>query len=613
MAATWQSLWGCLSLLSSRDRRHLAFIVVFQTILAVLDLVGVLLLGLVAALGSASVTGGSVSLPFGRELPSTITDSPRELLWLAAIAGALLISRSISSYALTRRALLFLASRQARLSTALATSLARQSFLSIHRRASQDIAWATTTGVNAVTLVVIGNSVAMASEIALLAVLGLGLLIIDPVLSIATLVFFGAVGLGLHRALASWAARLGSEFSHTEVASISLVQELIRTIREVSVSGRRQLYIDRFAQLRSDSARVQADLQITVQLSKFVFEVALVVGAGMLVLSQLISKDVAAAMAIVTVFLTAASRIMPSLMRLQAGALSLKNGLGLSNRTLELAREVGMVSYDSVATAFDGDAKSVQVALESSYPGFVPDIRFRGVSFAYPDTPKMALEDLALTIEPGTSLALVGPTGAGKSTAADLILGVLQPSQGRVEVSGRTPQEAIRSWPGAIAYVPQETVIVSGTVRANVCLGLPESMIDDDRAIEALERAQALDFLSDGRDGLDTVVGEDGMRLSGGQRQRIGLARALYSRPRLLVLDEATSALDARTEHDVTRELQSLAGQVTLIVVAHRLATIRNCDLVGYLEGGKLLALGPFEDVRRMSPAFAHQASLSGL
>jgi len=164
-----------------------------------------------------------------------------------------------------------------------------------------------------------------------------------------------------------------------------------------------------------------------------------------------------------------------------------------------------------------------------------------------------------------------------------------------------------------MGYVPQEVAVMTGSVRENVALGVGLEAIDDELVWEALNRAQLADFLRERRDGLETLVGEEGMRLSGGQRQRLGIARALYSKPRLLVLDEATSALDADTESLISQTLDALAGQVTTIVIAHRLATVQNCDQVLYLAEGHLLASGTFEQVRRAVPDFDRQAQLLGM
>jgi ABC-type multidrug transport system fused ATPase/permease subunit len=247
------------------------------------------------------------------------------------------------------------------------------------------------------------------------------------------------------------------------------------------------------------------------------------------------------------------------------------------------------------------------------HDGFRPALQLMGISLTYPGSETPAIADTSLSVQPGESLALVGSTGAGKSTIADVILGVLVPDTGSVTLGGVAPTVAAQRWPGAIAYVPQEITVLDGSIRENVALGLPQEIVDDSLVWEALERAHLAATVRDERDGLDTVVGENGVRLSGGQRQRLGLARALYTRPRLIVLDEATSSLDAETERAVSSALGELEGDVTLVIVAHRLATIRHCTSVAYIEQGVLRAQGTFEEVRAREPNFDRQAELLGL
>ena len=207
----------------------------------------------------------------------------------------------------------------------------------------------------------------------------------------------------------------------------------------------------------------------------------------------------------------------------------------------------------------------------------------------------------------------MGATAAGKSTLAEVILDVLLPDTGSVLISGLAPHVFVARWPGGMAYVPQDVAVLTGTVRENVALGIPTGLIEDSLVWEALERAPLATFLHESRDGIDTVVGENGVQLSGGQRQRLGIARALYSRPKLIVLDEATSALDAETERVITETLETLAGDVTLILIAHRLASVRHCDQVIHLAGGRITGRGTFEEVRAQVPEFNRQAELMGL
>jgi ABC-type multidrug transport system fused ATPase/permease subunit len=237
----------------------------------------------------------------------------------------------------------------------------------------------------------------------------------------------------------------------------------------------------------------------------------------------------------------------------------------------------------------------------------------RDVTFTYPGSSDPAIRGVSMVVESGQSVALVGRSGAGKSTLADIILGVLEPETGCLTVGDLSPKDAIQCWPGGIAYVPQDVMLCEGSVRENVALGIPGDFIDDDLVWDALRRAHLEEYVRLQPHGLETQIGERGLRLSGGQRQRLGIARALFTSPRLLVLDEATSALDAETEQAITDMLGELQEDVTLVVIAHRLSTVRNADLVLYLENGTIQARGTFDEVCSRVPALRRQATLVGV
>jgi len=608
-----ESIRASLSLLDSRSRRILWLLVLVQVALAFLDMIGVLLFGVVAALSAAAISGEQPALITGllERLGLSDQDEISLAITLAVVAGVIFVAKSIISFFLIRRAYRFLASRQAIVSSRLASSLLARPLLDVQRRSSQQTSYALVQGANAATLGVLGSAVVVAAEIAVLVVIFAGLLVVDPLVAVFTVVFFGLIGWTLLRILGRWAKRLGKELSATEIASITSVQNALRTYREVTVTGRRRLYVDKFRALRWDASRVQANMQVMGQVTKYVFEIALIIGGGLLAVSQFLTRDVVSAVAVIAVFLAAASRLMPSLLRLQAAFLTIRSSAGIAAPTLDLAREL-QEAPDSYELEPDLRARLVE-GVTQGFPGFVASICVEDVTLTYPQADGPAVDGVTLTVRAGESLALVGPTGAGKSTIADLILGVLEPDQGSVSLSGVDAGTAIQRWPGAITYVPQDIAVLDGTIRDNVALGLPDDVVNDDLVWEALERSSLAAFIREERNGLDTTVGENGVRLSGGQRQRLGLARALYTQPRLLVLDEATSALDAETELAVSQALDHLGGDVTLVIIAHRLATIRHCTQIAYLEHGRILAYGAFDEVRAQQPNFDRQAALLGL
>lgn len=610
-----QVLRNALDLLSRRVRLRLLIVIAIQAVLALLDLAGVLLLGLVSALAASSVTGQSLSQSFPTlsSIPSLQETSGADVALLAGIAGLLLLSKSLIGLYVTRRTFLFLANRQAEIASALARRLLTRPLLLVQSRSSQNTAFALTHGINAITMGIVGQAVVVASELLVMIALLGGLLVVDWVVTVFTIGFFGAIAVLLHFTLGTRSLNLGRSQSALEVQSIAAVQDAMKSYREISVAGRRGYFIDQIRDLRWRVARIHANTYLLYQISKYVYEMAIVVGGGLLIGGMLLTRDIVTALGVATVFLAASSRLFPSLLRMQSALSMMRNSEGMAQYAFELIDDI----YPSGAFRSTEDLRIESPNTLGPIIGKTDDFHARveiaDVSLRYPGASRPALDCVGLTIVEGSSTALVGPTGSGKSTLADVLLGVIQPDAGTVLLGGRDPRSAIDLWPGLIAYVPQSVAIINGTIRENVALGIEPTVVDDSEVWRALERAHLDRTLREGRQGLDTLVGENGVQLSGGQRQRLGIARALLTNPRLLILDEATSALDAETERLISDTVSSLAGDVTVVTIAHRLATVQECDQVAYLEAGRLVAIGSFSEVRAAVPDFERNARLLGL
>jgi len=247
------------------------------------------------------------------------------------------------------------------------------------------------------------------------------------------------------------------------------------------------------------------------------------------------------------------------------------------------------------------------------YDGFEANISLTNVNFKYPGSNSNIFNDLNLSITAGKFVAIAGHSGSGKSSLVDLLLGLHEPNSGSALISGLGTPEVIKKWPGVIGYVPQVIGLVDGSIKENLSLGFEVNTFTDNQYWDALNQAQLKTFVEELPGQLNFEVGEGGSRLSGGQRQRLGIARALLTKPKLLILDEATSALDSQTELEISQSIHKLRGEVTTIMIAHRLSTIKLADMVVYLEDGGIRATGTFEEVRTKVPDFESQAELQGL
>jgi ABC-type multidrug transport system fused ATPase/permease subunit len=350
-------------------------------------------------------------------------------------------------------------------------------------------------------------------------------------------------------------------------------------------------------------ADVLSEIAFLPSLNKYITEVAIILGALLISAIQFVTQDAANAFATLAVFLAAGTRVAPAVLRIQQGQLTIRVNTAAAMRALDLIEELDPIVPLS-RTSDD---------LTTNHDGFVPNISVKGVEFKYKKSEVVNLSNVNLEIAPGEMVAITGPSGAGKTTLIDVILGVLEPSSGSVKISGESPLEVVKNWPGAIAYVPQDSKIIAGTIKKNICMGYPEDEVSDELVWDAIRISQLEDFVKELPFGIHTEITENGSSMSGGQRQRLGIARALISKPKLIVLDEATSALDGETEQRVAQAIKSLRGMATILIIAHRLSSVRDSDKVCYIEKGSIICSGSFTEVKEKVPAFETQAKLMGL
>lgn len=588
------------------DRPKIIAVVLLQIGLGFLDLVGVAAFGV---LGALAVTGVQSIQPGNRVsgvlslLGLSHLSFQNQIAVLGLSAAGILVLRTVLSIVITRRIFFFLSRRAAMISTDLVSRLLSQSLLKVQERSTQDTLYSLTAGVTSITLGVLGTSIALISDGSLLIIMVIALFVVDSTIAVTSLLFFGALGFILYRTMNVKAHKLGYLNSEIAIQSNEKIIEVLDSYRESVVRNRRDYYAREIGKLRMKLADVLAEMQFMPNVSKYVIESGIVIGGVLIAGVQFALQDARHAVGTLSVFLAAGTRIAPAIMRLQQSAIQIRSGIGVAMPTLIL--------IESLRNA--PPVKEVDDELDVIHDGFVSNVSLANVGLTYPGKSSPALDDISLHLVNGMSLAIVGPSGAGKTSLVDVLLGVLPANTGVISVAGKPPLDAIASWPGAISYVPQDVTISNGTFRENVCLGYPAEVATDELVWSALEVAQLADFVRDLPQGLDTPVGERGTKISGGQRQRLGIARAMFTRPKLLVLDEATSSLDGQTEADISDAIQALKGSVTVVMIAHRLSTVRNADQVIYMDQGRIVAQGSFDEVRSTVPDFDSQAKLMGL
>ena len=601
-----ESIKRALQLLEKRDRTKLRFLVVIQILLNLLDLLGVALIGVIGALsvnGISSRDPGNQVSRILRLMHLQNLTLQQQVGVLAVTVTAVLVGKTLLSLFFTRRSLYFLGVKSAKVSRDFLSKVLSQSLTSLQRRGVQDITFVIASGINSLILSLLGASISLVSDFSLLIILTISLFIVSPSIALSSILFFGLVGLALFRLMHNRAQEIGKEDAKLSVQTSNKLIEVLFSYRESIVRDRRAFYVEEVGNLQLSHSLILAERTFMPNISKYVIEISVILGALLVSGVQFLLQDATHAIATLSIFIAAGSRIAPATLRIQQSLIQIKTSMGVSGTTFEMLDELLDVQAET--------GESPRFVKE--HKDFSPKISLKSVSYTYPKNVNFEIRDLSFDVDAGKSLAIVGTSGSGKTTLMDLLLGILEPAAGDIKISGKSPRDAITHWPGAISYVPQDVLVINGTIRENICLGYSSKEITDEEVFSALSEASLLDFVKKLPMGIHTQVGERGAQLSGGQRQRIGIARALISEPALIVLDEATSSLDGETESQITEALNKIKGRCTVVMIAHRLSSVRNSDLVIYLEQGKVLATGTFAEVREKVPNFDKQASLMGL
>lgn len=447
---------------------------------------------------------------------------------------------------------------------------------------------------------VINASVTFLTEAVTLVAVAIVVGISMPFTGLGMALYFAAVALIIRFIIRRPASRLGWTLVTTGERANTAALQGLENYKDVKIRGNDSAFMREYQAARTESAAAARLKMILTMMPRYVLEVAFVAAIAVLVALAFAQGRAEEAFGSLALLAMAGFRVLPSMAALMATSNEIRTSWPAFERT----------------TAELADAQPVLDAADRPYERleFSREIEVRGASYAYPGSDDPVLRDIDLTIPFGSSYAFVGGSGAGKTTLIDLLIGFHHAQDGAVLVDGVELESNPRGWWDNVAFVPQSVTVVNGTVLHNVVLDVEAAETADRAAVEQVLRdAQLGEWLDTLPDGLDTMVGEGAVGVSGGQRQRLGIARALYRRPRLLVLDEATSALDNRTERRVTEVIDSLKGRITVLVVAHRLSTVKHCDQIVLMDQGRIIGQGTFRGLQETSPEFQELVRLGDL
>lgn len=428
----------------------------------------------------------------------------------------------------------------------------------------------------------------------------LALVVTAPLTALVTLAYLGMIGLFLNMVLSRKALQAGRVNRTYSSYVVVLMTDMVNALKEITLRNSAGSVAMAVHDNRVHATRARANINFVNAMPRFVFDGALVGGFAVIGGFAYLISGAHSAFTAVALFGVAGFRIAPSLVLFQ-------NSMTQTHTAAPIVNDV----LDDIEGSIDYVRHADTVGLQPIV-GRPRELVLKDVAFTYPSATEPAVRGLDLVIPMGSTMGIVGSSGAGKTTLVDLLLGLLVPSTGSLQLDGVDLEDVLMDWRSHVGYVPQEVSLFDGTVAQNVALTWGDDF-DRERVEEALKRAQVWDIIEARPGGMDSRVGDRGLALSGGQRQRLGIARALYGDPLVLIMDEATSALDTKTESDVAFAIRNLKGQVTIISVAHRLSTIRDSDQVVFMRDGGIVACGSFDEVVDEVPDFAIQAALAGL
>ncbi|MEO7146805.1 MAG: ABC transporter ATP-binding protein [Terrimesophilobacter sp.] len=592
MKAVWQLLRDVLAILPSTAKR---FLIGYSIALGLLSILDAVALALLAVVIGPILSGSTLVLPLLGAVEGV------GLILLLGVVCLLIIAKGAIAVALLWGATRRFAKYELALGSRLFDTYVNSTWVERLKRNSSDLVRLTDSSVS-VTIsgfllpasTLLGEMLSFFTVVAVLAV-------VQPTIAAVTLIYLSLIGALLFFWVTKRSRQAGRVNLRYSIKTSRLIFEMVGALKEITLRNKTAEIAAVVRDNRTNTTRARSNIQFLAQVPRYVLESGIIGGfvlAG--VTGYYTGGGVKGAITAVALFSLAGFRMAPSIVRFQAI---------VSQVSASSPHVRAVLSEIQRSEASTRDRASRTVAPIAQRPKV---LEFSNVSFRYSAESPEAVSSVSLKIPFGSTASFVGSSGAGKSTIIDLLLGLIEPTTGTVSIDGRSLVEHTTSWRSRVGYVPQDVSLFDASVAQNVALSWTGD-VDRDRVRSALANAQLLDAVESRPGGIDAPIGERGLALSGGQRQRLGIARALYSQPLVLVMDEATGALDTKTEADVTEAIRKLRGSVTIVTVAHRLATVMHSDTIFFMSGGKVAARGTFDELVASVPEFAIQARLAGL
>ena len=588
------------------DKYKLLASLLSQILLGLADLFGVLVLGVLSArilneyLGTSRSKVGALA-----EIEKTFHLENLKAIEMAALVVVIFLFKSIASLILSWKLYALLTRCANSASNSFLDDFLETPFVLVRKMDNQKLPFAFMEGINAFSIGVLGNLVLLCADFAMIIVLLIGLAQLDLIATVFVAALFGVLTYLLMLLLTPKIRRIGSLGTSLSIQGRNSILDIKELFQEFPDRNKSRYFELKARKIRMASSKNYSREQWFSGLPKNLMETAGILGIFLVLLFASILGPTESNVGLVTAFLAATSRIIPALLRIQANWLSINRNVGYVDEALPVLMKI----------AGNANTESRFRTMRTENPDFASrtgGLSLTEVTFRYPDSDRDTLQKISFSVSPGEKIAIIGDSGSGKTTLSNLILGLLDPTSGFMDFA-KESGSALKHSLSSTGYLPQRPYIFSGSILENICLTNDLSLVNDESFTEAIAQSKILQFIDNLPDGVQTVVGYDGISLSGGESQRIALARVLYLNPPIIVLDEPTSSLDSETDDFVSKMLTNRKLKNTVFIVAHKYSTVRDVDKIIYLEAGKIISYGTWDETMQAVPRFAWQAKLQGV